>query len=135
MKTIALIERGKDGSFGIFTPDLQSTIIGEGTSVAEAKSDFENSVKEMILSYTEIGKDIPAELQSLEFEYKYDVASIFDYYDWINISKFAKLAGINSSLLSQYKNGLAAYISEKQVRKIETALHHAGSELLAAQLI
>lgn len=135
MKTTALIERGKDGSFGIYTPDLKSTIIGDGASVAEAKADFENSVTEMILSYTESGKALPDELQNIEFEYKYDVASIFDFYDWINVSKFARSAGINASLLSQYKNGLAAYISEKQVKKIESALHRAGSELQAAQLI
>jgi len=135
MKTTALIERGKDGTFGIFTPDIDHTIIGDGKTVTEAKADFENSVKEMILSYTERGAEVPEELKNIEFEYKYDVASIFDYYDWINVSRFAKTAGINASLLSQYKNGLAAYISEKQVRKIETALHRAGSELLAAQLI
>jgi predicted RNase H-like HicB family nuclease len=135
MKTTALIERGKDGSFGIFTPDLKSTIIGEGATVAEAKADFENSVKEVTEFYTASGKALPEELKNIEFEYKYDVASIFDYYDWINVSRFAKTAGINASLLSQYKNGLAAYISEKQVRKIETALHKAGSELQAAQLI
>jgi predicted RNase H-like HicB family nuclease len=135
MKTTALIERGKDGTFGIFTPDIDHTIIGDGKTVTEAKADFENSVKEMILSYTERGAEVPEELKNIEFEYKYDVASIFDYYDWINVSRFAKTAGINASLLSQYKNGLAAYISEKQVRKIETALHRAGSELQAAQLI
>lgn len=44
MKTTALIEKGKDGTFGIFTPDLNSTIIGEGNTVAEAKADFKNSV-------------------------------------------------------------------------------------------
>jgi predicted RNase H-like HicB family nuclease len=135
MKTTALIERGKDGSFGIYTPDLKSTIIGDGKTVTEARADFENSVKEMILAYTERGAEVPEELKNIEFEYKYDVASIFDYYDWINVSRFAKAAGINASLLSQYKNGLTAYISEKQVKKIETALHRAGSELQAAQLI
>jgi len=135
MKTTALIEKGSDGTFGIFTPDIDHTIIGEGKTVREAKADFENSVKEMIISYTERGLEIPNELKDIEFEYKYDVASIFDYYDWINVSRFAELAGINASLLSQYKNGLAAYISEKQIKKIETALHRAGNELQAAQLI
>lgn len=53
MKTTALIEKGKDGTFGIFTPDIQATIIGEGRTVAEAKADFENSVREMFASYTE----------------------------------------------------------------------------------
>ncbi len=78
MKTIALVEKGKDGTFGIYTPDLQATIIGEGTTVAEAKEDFENSVREMLASYTENGEEIPEELKEIEFEYKYDVASVFN---------------------------------------------------------
>ena len=134
MKTIALIEKGKDGSFGIYTPDIESTLIGEGDSVAEAKADFENSVKEVIASYAEYEKELPAELMDIEFDYKYDVASIFDYYNWINVTKFASIAGINASLMRQYKQGLT-YISEEQVKKIENALHYAGSELQAAQLL
>ena len=44
MKTIALIEKGKDGKYGIYTPDLKSTIIGSGDTVAEAMTDFERSL-------------------------------------------------------------------------------------------
>ena len=75
MKTTALIEKGEDGTFGIFTPDINHTIIGEGDTIYEAKIDFENSVTEMILSYTETNRDIPIELQDIEFEYKYKTAS------------------------------------------------------------
>ncbi len=132
MKTIALIEKGKDGTFGIFTPDIGSTIIGEGATVAEAKADFENSVKEVVASYE--GMKLPEELNRIEFEYRYDIASIFDYYNWINVTKFAEVAGMNASLLRQYKKGLA-YVSEAQVRKIEKALHKAGNELRTAQLL
>ena len=134
MKTTARIEKGKDGRFGIFTPDLESTIIGEGATVGEAKADFENSVKEIIESYVDSGKPIPEELKNIEFIYKYDLASIFDYYNWINVSQFAKAAGVNPSLLRQYKSGMA-YISGGQIRKIERALHKAGKELVSAQLI
>ncbi|MCX6255327.1 MAG: pilus assembly protein HicB [Bacteroidia bacterium] len=128
METIALIEQGKDGSFTIYTPDLQCTITGSGQSVKAAKEDFNNSVSEMILSYTETGRELPDELQSLTFEYKYDIASLFDYYNWINVSKFAKIAGINASLMRQYKKGLS-YISERQANKIEVALRKLGNEL------
>ena len=55
MRTIALIERGDDGMFGIFTPDLESTIVGEGKSVAEAKEDFVNSVNEVSAYFDETG--------------------------------------------------------------------------------
>ena len=133
MKTIALIERGKDGTFGIFTPDINHTIIGEGNTVEEAKSDFENSIKEMILSYTETGRDVPDELQDIQFVYKYDIASMFNYYNWINVTRFAKQAGINPSLMRQYKTG-KTYISENQVSKIESSLHRLGNELAAIKL-
>ncbi|PID88929.1 MAG: pilus assembly protein HicB [Bacteroidia bacterium] len=133
MKTIALIERGADGSYGIFTPDIDSTIIGEGITVAEAKVDFENSLAEVLAAYTDNGDVLPEELQNISFQYKYDLASFFDYYSFINVSKFAKLAGINASLMRQYKMG--QYISEKQMTKIETALHNIGKELLDVKLV
>ena len=63
MKTIALIEKGSDGSFGVFTPDLESTIIGNGYTVSEAKADFENTFMEIISAYSESGEKLPKELQ------------------------------------------------------------------------
>ena len=79
MITTALIERGTDGTFGIFTPDINSIIIGEGNTVEEAKADFENSVKEVIESYCEHGDELPEELKGIQFVYKYERTSIFDY--------------------------------------------------------
>ena len=134
MKTIALIEKGKDGTFGIFTPDLQHTIIGQGITVTDAKSDFENSIKEMIASYTEQKNELPNELQKIQFEYKYDLASLFDQYDFINVSKFAHMAGINASLMRQYKSG-NQYISENQLSKIEETIHKIAREMAAIKLI
>jgi len=133
MEITALIEKGKDGTFGVFTPDLQHTIIGEGKTVAEAKADFENSIKEIIASYTETGKQIPIELQGVEFVYKYDIASLFNYYSFINVSKFAQMVGINASLMRQYKSG-NQYISENQISKIEDALHKMANEIGAIKL-
>ena len=133
MITTALIERGKDGTFGIFTPDIDSTIIGEGNSVEEAKADFENSVCEIIQFYKEDGIELPDELKDIQFVYKYDIASMFDYYDWINVSKFAQKAGINPSLMRQYRTR-QTYISENQKYKIESTLHSLGNELAAIKL-
>jgi predicted RNase H-like HicB family nuclease len=133
MVTTALIERGKDGIFGIFTPDINSTIIGEGSTVEEAKADFENSVREIFQFYKEDGIALPDELKDIQFVYKYDIASMFNYYDWINVSKFARKAGINPSLMRQYKMG-KTYISENQINKIEKSLHSLGNELAAIKL-
>lgn len=131
MKTKALIEKGKDGTFCIFTPDLNSTIIGEGNTVAEAKADFEHSFNEILDAYQ--GLKLPDELRGLKFEYKYDVPSVFNQFDCINVSKFSKMANINASLLRQYSSG-GVCISERQAKKIEGAIHDLANELLSVSL-
>jgi predicted RNase H-like HicB family nuclease len=76
MKTIALIEKGKDGTYCICTPNIQSCIIGIGNTVEEAKSDFENSVREVFEAYEENNDKLPDELIDITFEYKYDISSL-----------------------------------------------------------
>ncbi|GAP73356.1 hypothetical protein [Candidatus Symbiothrix dinenymphae] len=63
----------------------------------------------------------------------YDMASMFNYYDWINVTKFAKRARINPSLMRQYKTK-KAYISERQIGKIENTLHQLGNEMATIKL-
>ena len=132
-KRTALIEMGKDGTFTIFTPDIESTILGEGNTVAEAKADFENSVREVILTFEESGIHDPDDLKNITFIYKYDMPSFLNYYNYFNVTQLAKYAGINPSLMRQYKQG--QYVSEKQVSKIQTAIHRIGNELAAVQLV
>ena len=100
MKTTAIIETGPDGDFDIILSDLKCHgIWGNGETVREAKEDLLNSYREMLDSYTEEGKPIPEELRDLEFEYKYDIASFFNEFNWINITALAKVLGMNRSLL------------------------------------
>ncbi|MBO4481269.1 MAG: hypothetical protein J5719_01785, partial [Bacteroidales bacterium] len=78
-KSTALIEMGKDGTFGVFTSDTHSTIIGDGKTIAEAKADFENSVREIIQFCEEDGFEDPDDLKNTTFVYKYDIASFLHY--------------------------------------------------------
>lgn len=133
MNTTALIEKGKDGRYTIYTPDLQSTIIGDGNTVEEAKTDFDNTVKEVLESYEETGEPLPEELIGITFEYKYDMPSFLNCYNYLNMTKLADRAGINPSLMRQYKQG--QYVSEKQASKIQDAIHKIGRELLAVRLV
>ena len=133
MKTVALIEMGKDGTFGIYTPSIESTIIGEGASVEEAKSDFENSVREVLAMYADNQEELPEELKDISFEYKYDLASFLNYFKFINMTQLAKMAGVNASLMRQYKQG--QYVSAKQVSKIQTAINEIGRQMAEVKLI
>lgn len=135
MKIRVIIEKGKDGTFGMFSDNLKCCVVwGDGKTIEEAKEDFDNTFKETIESYVDDNEEVPKELINPTFEYKYDVASIFSELDYINISKFAKVSGINASLLRHYKKG-DYYISKKQVMRIEEALHKIGRQLLAASLL
>lgn len=69
-EVIAIIESGDDGTYSIHAPQLENVIIGEGDSVDEAKSDFENSYQEMLESYIIDGVPIPNELREIGFEYR-----------------------------------------------------------------
>lgn len=133
MKRVAIVEKGQDGTYSAYFIGKGAIVVGDGASAAEAKADFIKGVEELISHFTETGEDIPKELQNVKWEYKYDIASIFNYFDFINVTKFAKRAGINASLLRQYKTR-DTYISEAQMAKIQNALQTAGKEMSEAIL-
>ena len=60
-------------------------------------------------------------------------AHVFNYFDFINVTKFAKWANINAGLMRQYKS-CNTYISEAQAHKIGDALRKIGHELSAISL-
>ena len=75
----------------------------------------------------EEGKAVP----ELEFTYKYDMQSFFDYFSFLNVSRVAELAGINPSLMRQYTSGVAN-AGQKQYDKIRVAVGKISRELSAA---
>jgi len=134
-KILVIIEKGTDGIYSAYTPDTVSTILnGQGNTVADAIDDLKESMEEVIESYQETDGQVPLELQgNIEFEYKYDVPSLFNFFDEINMTTFSRKIGINASLLRRYKNGFA-FASEKQVMKIKNGLHELGRQFSSAQL-
>jgi predicted RNase H-like HicB family nuclease len=132
MKQTAYIEKGSDGTYSVYST-TSTVIIGEGNSVAEAKADFENTLNELLTTCKEEGLPIPEDLHDVEFTFKYDIASVFNAFDFINVTKFAKYAGVNPSLLRQYKTQ-GTYISDAQANKIESALKRIGQELTTISL-
>jgi predicted RNase H-like HicB family nuclease len=134
-KILAIVEKGADGYYSIYTPETETTVLnGQGESVETAIADMKESLKELMDSYSERGDNLPEELEGeIDFVYKYDIASLFCNFDEINLSSFARKNGFNESLLRKYKNRLA-FASEKQCKKIEERLHKLGKSLCAASL-
>jgi len=135
MKVKAFIERGNDGSFGVYV-DLENNtlnygIIGEGKTIKEAVDDFHNSYKEMKELYLSESKHF----EEAEFEFKYDTASFLTYYsNVLSLAGLGRLTGINQGQLSHYVTGRRKP-SQKTVQKIEKSLHDFAAEIGQVQLI
>ena len=74
MKIKAIIEKGKDGLYSVYsTQHLGNSYLGGfGDSVSAAKADFFESIRE---AYGEQG--IPFTPEEIDVEYRYDVPSFF----------------------------------------------------------
>lgn len=124
---IVAIEKQNDGTYIAYNMDSDKfTAIGSGATITEAKEDFFNSIEELKETYQENGDVIPAELLEVP-QFKFDLASFFEFYSFINVTAFAKMIGINSSLMRQYKKG-NTYISNTQLEKIQSFINAMGAD-------
>lgn len=134
MKATAVIERGSDGTYGVYieSDNVPFGVLGEGKTVAEATADFNNSLEEMRAYYAEEGKEFPADL---EFEFKYDTASFLQQYAYaFTLAGLERITGINQRQLSHYINGVRKP-SEATTHKIEERLHQFGAEITSVRFV
>ncbi len=131
MQIVAIIEKGPDGYYSIRSEQKVGRYFfgGYGESVKAAKEDFVVSVRESLDAATKEGTVPPS---SYDISFKYDIPSFFNYFDYLNVSKFAEFAGINESRMRAYKSGLA-YPGEKTTRKIMKAIETIGREISAVR--
>ena len=133
MKIKAIIERSKDGLYSIYSRDRigRDCFGGYGDSVADAKKDFLSSIKEAIENARKDGFDNVPVFEAVTVEFKYDIPSFFNYFDFFNVSKFASYAGVNESRMRAYKSG-TSFPGERTTRKILKAVQTIVQEMSAA---
>ena len=132
MQIVAIIEKGADGFYSIRSEQKVGRYYfgGYGEDVKSAKEDFLASVKESLEGATKEGTQIPA---GIDISFRYDLPSFFNYFDYLNVSKFAEYAGINESRMRAYKSGIA-YPGEKTTHKIMQAIEQIRKDLSAASI-
>lgn len=126
MKVTVIMEKAKDGYYSCFVEeDLPGFgLAGYGDTADAAKKDMLKAYEEIKEIQTEDGKEVP----ELEFIYKYDLQSFFNYFSFLNITKVAEIAGINPSLMRQYTSGVSN-AGQKQYDKIKIAIEKIAQEL------
>ena len=134
MKKIkAIIEKGTDGLYSIYLPDVKG-MYGTGETESEAKEallDAVDCAKEFVEENGEWGEYI-AFKSDFEFDYRYDLSGFFKTYSFFDVSALAGKIGLNASLLRRYKSGISkAEIRQKE--KIEQGIHRLAKELIAVR--
>jgi predicted RNase H-like HicB family nuclease len=130
------IEKSSDGRYWGTTQNVPGVVASDGESINEMK----NNLKEAVELYLETAeetdrKTYEAFKNGFEFEYDVEISEIFNIFEVINKSVFAKTIGVNPSLFRQYTTSKKqTYISEKRAKEIETGLHCLGKELLSIKL-
>lgn len=130
-KVRVIIDRAKDGTYNVYCEECPS-FFGMGATIEAAKSEMLESVR---ITREEIGRDMalvyPDWLdRDYEFEYKFDIQGLLEYYSGIiTPTALGRLAGINTKQMWNYMHGISKPRSV-QVKKIETALHKLGHDLL-----
>ncbi|MBO6126329.1 MAG: type II toxin-antitoxin system HicB family antitoxin [Bacteroidaceae bacterium] len=129
MKILVTIERGKDGSYWCQTEDaiLGGYLTATGKTVQEAKEDLMECLAEAKEDLEAEGKVFP----EIEFTFKYDLQSFFNYFSFLNVSDIAKRSGINPSLMRQYTSGVKN-AGEKTYQRLANCIQNIGRELEAA---
>jgi len=127
-----IIEKAKDGGYSAFGESVPG-IYGMGDTVQEAKDSALEGLSLFLAN--NIPDNIPNELKGgYEIVYKFDVNSLLNYYKGLFTNTgLEKITGINSKQLHHYTSGLKVP-RQPQVKKIETALHKLGKELMEVEL-
>lgn len=107
-------------------------------TVGSSKDEVISSLKELITDYKNnegLGDKywMEIEMEHVVFSFSYDVQAFFDEFDFLNQTKIAEMAGINSALLRQYASGVK-HPSKEQALKIEVAIHKLARDLEAVSV-
>ena len=131
MKKINIVIERSDDLFSAYAENVEG-VYGAGESVAEAK---ESIVKSIALLRKYNKAKMPSILKGeYVVVYRFDVESFLNYYKGVfTNAALERLTGINQKQFQHYASGLKKP-REAQIRKIETALHKLGRELLAVRL-
>lgn len=132
MKVNVQVEKGKgEKNFSCFMKETMpwGGLIGYGNSAREAVEDIYESLKEQKELMAKEGR----EMEDLEFDFKFDVGSLFNYYSYLNISGVARKTGISDSVLRQYASGVRRPSADR-LKRIKEGLAAIAADLMAVEL-
>jgi predicted RNase H-like HicB family nuclease len=132
MKQIKIVIEKTKNHYSAYAENVDG-IYGAGNTPDEAKQSILNAIT-LLKKHNKVN-NIPAILKGeYELIYRFDAESLLNYYKKVfTNSALERITGINQRQLQHYSSGLKKP-RPAQKKKIETALHQLGSELMAIVL-
>ncbi|MGN6211944.1 hypothetical protein [Parafilimonas sp.] len=131
-KKIKIIIERSNNAFSAYAENAPG-VYGMGDTVEEAKQSAIEGIR-LLKKYNK-SENIPAILMDdNEVVFKFDTESFLNFYKKIfTNAALERMTGINQKQLQHYASGLKKP-RPSQVKKIESAIHNLGKELLAVEL-
>ena len=131
-KQLKIIIERSDDSYSSYAENI-SGIYGQGNTVDEAKQSALTAI-DLSKKYNQ-EENIPTILKGdYKIIFKFDAESFLNFYKKIfTNAALERLTGINQKQFQHYASGLKKP-RQAQVKKIETAMHSLGKELMAVEL-
>ncbi len=131
-RVLAKVEREpgeKNFSCYMRVESVNAGVLGLGSSAKAAMDDMLGGWNDTVEDLKEDGREVP----DIDIEYKFDVGSLFNYYDFINAAGVSREIGISPSLMRQYATGKRKP-SEERKRQIIGGLHALASKVQSAAI-
>jgi predicted RNase H-like HicB family nuclease len=130
MKTLrAILSKGPE-DFGAWFENMEG-VYGAGETVAEAKK---NLMDGLALYAKHNNAPVWIKNKSYKIVYKFDAESILNYYRGIfTNAALERITGINQRQIQHYASGVKRP-RPTQLKKIESAFHQLGQELISVEL-
>ena len=132
METIKIIIEKSSDSFGAYAENVEG-IYGAGDTAQECKQSILDAI-ETVKTFDD--DNIPDALKGdYEIVYNFDLESLLNYYKGIMpFAALERITGVNQKQLQHYSTGHRKPRIDQR-KKIETALHKYGNELLSVELV
>lgn len=131
-KVVAKVEREPgERNFSCYmrVASVKAGVLGQGSSAKAAIADMLDGWSETAVALGDEGRDVP----ELDIEYRFDVGSLFNYYDFVNAAGVSREIGISPSLMRQYATGRRKP-GEGRKRQIISGLHSLAAKMQAAAI-
>jgi len=128
-KVFITIEKTSDG-YSAYAENIKG-VYAMGEDIKEVKQSVLDAI-ETLISLDEVPSILKV---AHEIIYKFDLQSLLNYYKGImSFASLERITGVNQKQLQHYSTGHRKPRIEKR-KKIETALHKFGNELLSVELV